>query len=324
MGAETNRLLTGEYNHQGATIIYGDTDSVYFTAAPALPEGTTMDLEMATELYDTISNTVSDSFPNFMKNDFNVPTHQGDVIKAGREVVGRAGLFITKKRYAINVLDLEGWRPEGGKLKIMGLDIKRSDTPEFVQDFLQDILAKTLDGGDEKTIMADIRTFKEEFKGMDTWRKGMPKRVNNLTNYTSLYNKTVQTPGNSQSLFRLESIKNDGAKKKSTTIPGHVRASINWNNMLQAQSDNYSMKITDGMKVIVCSLKTNNMGFSSIAYPTDELQLPEWFKKLPFDEDDMEKKVIDKKVQNLLNVLKWDFSQIETSSTFHDLFTFSD
>jgi len=78
------------------------------------------------------------------------------------------------------------------------------------------------------------------------------------------------------------------------------------------------------MKVIVCSLKTNNMGFSSIAYPTDELQLPEWFKKLPFDEDDMEKKVIDKKVQNLLSVLKWDFSQIQTSNTFHDLFTFSD
>jgi DNA polymerase elongation subunit (family B) len=101
MGAETNRLLTGDYNHQGETIIYGDTDSVYFSAAPALPEGTKMDLEMATELYDSVSNTVSDSFPNFMKNDFNVPLHQGEVIKAGREVVGRAGLFITKKRYAI-------------------------------------------------------------------------------------------------------------------------------------------------------------------------------------------------------------------------------
>jgi DNA polymerase elongation subunit (family B) len=324
MGAETNRLLTGEYNHQGKTIIYGDTDSVYFSAAPALPEGTQMDLEMATELYDSVSDTVSKSFPNFMKNDFNVPLHQGEVIKAGREVVGRAGLFITKKRYAINVLDLEGWKPEGGKLKIMGLDIKRSDTPEFVQDFLEDILAKTLDGGDEKTIMGHIRIFKEGFKGMDPWSKGMPKRVNNLTTYTEVYNKTVQTPGNSQSLFRLEALKEDGKKKKKATIPGHVRASINWNNMLLANSDNYSMKITDGMKVVVCQLKSNNMGFSSIAYPTDELQLPDWFKKLPFDEDEMEKKVVDKKVHNLLNVLKWDFSQMQTSNTFHDLFSFSD
>ena len=94
--------------------------------------------------------------------------------------------------------------------------------------------------------------------------------------------------------------------------------------MLLANSDNYSMKITDGMKVVVCQLKSNNMGFSSIAYPTDELQLPDWFKKLPFDEVEMEKKVVDKKVHNLLNVLKWDFSQMQTSNTFHDLFSFSD
>ena len=276
---------------------------------------------MALELYDEVSNTVSDSFPNFMKNEFNVPLSAGQVMKAGREVVGRAGLFITKKRYAINCLDIEGYQPEGGKLKIMGLDIKRSDTPEFVQDFLQEILAKTLDGGTESSIMADIRAFKEEFKQMDPWLKGMPKRVNNLTHYTKVYNKSVKTPGNSQTLFRLEQIKDDG---KKATIPGHVRASINWNNMLLANSDNYSMKITDGMKVIVCSLKSNPMGYTSIAYPTDELQIPQWFKDLPFDESEMEKKVVDKKVENLLSVLKWDFSQTETGSTFHDLFTFAD
>ena len=32
-------------------------------------------------------------------------------------------------------LDIEGWQPEGGKLKAMGLDPKRLDTPEFIQDF---------------------------------------------------------------------------------------------------------------------------------------------------------------------------------------------
>ena len=65
--------------------------------------------------------------------------NMGSVIKAGREVVGKSGMFITKKRYAIKCLDIEGYQPEGGKLKIMGMDIKRSDTPEFVQDFLETI-----------------------------------------------------------------------------------------------------------------------------------------------------------------------------------------
>ena len=71
-------------------------------------------------------STVSDTFPQFLKDNFNIPKSSGEVMKAGREVVGRAGVFITKKRYAIKCLDLEGWQPEGGKLKVMGLDLKRS------------------------------------------------------------------------------------------------------------------------------------------------------------------------------------------------------
>ena len=39
-------------------------------------------------------------------------------------------------------------------------------------------------------------------------------------------------------------------------------------------SDRYSMEIMDGMKTIVCKLKPNSMGFTSIGYPTDETPLP--------------------------------------------------
>ena len=84
------------------------------------------------------------------------------------------------------------------------------------------------------------------------------------------------------------------------------------------------MKITDGMKVIVCRLKSNNMGYTSIAYPTDEMQLPDWFKELPFDDASMETAVVDKKVENLLGVLKWDLSATDTTNTFHSLFEFDD
>ena len=59
---------------------------------------------------------------------------------------------------------------------------------------------------------------------------------------------------------------------------------INWNNLKYANSDNYSLTIMDGAKVVVCRLKSNPMNYTSIAYPTDELNLPDWFKELPFDE----------------------------------------
>ena len=86
-------------------------------------------MDSAIALYDHVSQQVSDTFPTYLKKSFNVPIEAGQVMKAGREVVGRSGLFITKKRYAIKCLDIEGYPTKGGKLKIMGMDIKRSDNP---------------------------------------------------------------------------------------------------------------------------------------------------------------------------------------------------
>lgn len=317
MAGKTNELLTGKFDHVGDCIIYGDTDSVYFTAVPALPEGSSLDLETAVTLYDHISDTVSDGFPDFLKREFNVPLENGKVLKAGREVVGRSGLFITKKRYAIKCLDIEGYQPEGGKLKIMGMEIKRSDTPEFVQDFLEEVLDDALGGVAEKDVIVKIRDFKKAFQSMDPWKKGMPKRVNNLTNYTEKLKSTRKTEN--MKLFKLEALKDEST---SNMIPGHVRASINWNDLKAAFSDNYSMTIMDGMKVIVCRLKNNAMGYSSIAYPTDELNLPQWFKDLPFDEAGMEEAVLDKKIENVLGQMGWDLSQTKESEALQEFFDF--
>ena len=317
MAAKTNELLTGKYDHVGDCIIYGDTDSVYFTAVPALPEGSELDLDSAVKLYDHISDTVSDSFPEFLKKEFNVPYENGKILKAGREVVGRSGLFITKKRYAIKCLDIEGYQPEGGKLKIMGMEIKRSDTPEFVQDFLEEELDDALSGTAEKEVITKVKEFKKNFQSLDPWKKGMPKRVNNLTNYNEKLKSTRKTEN--MKLYKLDALKNESG---SSMIPGHVRASINWNDIKTAFSDNYSMTITDGMKVIVCRLKNNAMGYSSIAYPTDELNLPQWFKDLPFDNEAMEEAVLDKKVENVLGAMGWDLSQTKESEALQEFFEF--
>ena len=106
-------------------------------------------------------------------------------------------------------------------------------------------------------------------------------------------------------------------------MPGHVRGALNYNYLRRVNSDNYSMKIVDGMKVIVCKLKPNPLNFTSVAYPTDELRLPEWFCDLPFDDNEMERTLVDEKIENLLGVLGWDLrSNTDTNSTFDDLFSF--
>jgi DNA polymerase elongation subunit (family B) len=309
MDAYVNECITGKYDHVGETIIYGDTDSCYFSAWPVLKkeveEGRmAWSKETAIQLYDSIAEQVNISFPGFMEQAFHCPREMGSVIKGGREVVASKGLFITKKRYAVMIVDKEGKRVdvEGkpGKVKAMGLDLKRSDTPKVIQDFLSELLHDVLTGGQKDDVVEKVREFKYAFKERPGWEKGSPKRVNNLTKY--------------------------GAEEQrlgKANMPGHVRAALNWNTLRRMNSDNYSMQIVDGMKTIVCKLKDNPLGWTSIGYPTDELHLPQWFKELPFDDGAMEATVIDGKVDNLLGVLDWDIaSATNTDNTFTSLFDF--
>ena len=144
----------------------------------------------------------------------------------------------------------------------------------------------------------------------------MPKRANNVTMYTARLLEKATAP-QTNTLHKITSLKNEG---KSNMIPGHVRASINWNNLKKANSDAYSLSITDGMKVVVCKLKNNPMGYTSVAYPTDELNLPQWFKELPFDEEAMEETVLDKKIENVIGPMKYDLSRTTQSEAFTHFF----
>ena len=310
MDAHINECITGKYDHMGESIIYGDTDSCYFSAWPVLKsevEAGRMEWSKETciALYDSIAEQVNLSFPAYMERAFHCPRGAGELIKAGRELVADRSLFITKKRYAVNIIDLEGKRLDvdgkPGKTKAMGLDLKRSDTPKVIQDFLLEILNSVLSGVQRGVIIERIRKFKYEFAERPGWEKGSPKRVNNLTKYAK-----------------------EEERLGRANMPGHVRAAINWNAMRKMNSDNYSMQVVDGMKTIVCKLKSNALGWTSIGYPTDEMHLPQWFKDLPFDDSEMEATVVDQKIDNLLGVLNWDLaSATNTENTFQSLFDWS-
>tara|TARA_Y200000002_G_scaffold354454_1_gene334711 strand:+ start:600 stop:3299 length:2700 start_codon:yes stop_codon:yes gene_type:complete len=317
MGAKVNELFTGKYDHVGDAIIYGDTDSVYFSAYPVFKDQIesgefAWDKDKVTELYETVCEQANETFPNYMATAHNVQNReQGEIIAAAREVSATAGIYITKKRYAILVYDNEGHREDKddkpGKIKAMGLDLKRSDTPAFMQDFLNELLLKTLTGTGEDEIIERIIEFRSEFRNMPSWLKGTPKRVNKLTHY---YN----------SEYMIDPKTGDEIYKGKANMPGHVRAAINYNRMRRMNSDRYSMEIMDGMKTIVCKLKANPMGFTSIGYPTDETRLPEWYKELPFDSEEMEQGIITKKIGNLLGVMNWDLAKAEDKTTFDSLF----
>jgi len=308
MASKINEVITGEYNHVGKAIIYGDTDSAYFSAYEVLKkeidEGKIpWTKESVVKLYDQVAGEVNNSFKKFMGQAFHCMKSRAEVIQAGRESVATSGLFITKKRYAILIYDLEGYRQDiddkPGKIKAMGLDLKRSDTPVYIQDFLSELLLMVLTGNTEEQVLDKITQFRNEFKTRPGWEKGSPRRANNIGEYAK-----------------------KEARQGKANMPGHVRASINWNTLKRMNSDKYSQEIMDGMKVIVCKLKKNPLEYTSVAYPTDELRLPQWFKELPFDDATMESTVIDNKLGNLLGVLGWDIKSTESNNTFNNLFDF--
>ena len=308
MNAKMNEMFTGKYDHMGEAIIYGDTDSSYFSAYNTYKDlidsgELEWNKEKVIELYDAASDSVNDSFPKFMQDTFHTNLEFGKIIAAGREICASKGLFIKKKRYGLLLFDTEGKRhdTEGstGKLKAMGLDLKRSDTPEFMQRFLEKVLRMVLEGYTESEILEEIKQFRIAFKERPGWEKGTPKRVNNLTKYTSQYEKTGKCG------------------------VGHVLAAINWNMLKKLYADAYSQNITDGQKVIVCKLLHNPMNMTSVAYPIDELHLPKWFQELPFDHAEMEKTIINNKIDNLIGILNWDLSETEQNIVLNNLFSFN-
>jgi DNA polymerase elongation subunit (family B) len=308
MASKINEIVTGDYDHLGKSIIYGDTDSAYFSAYTTLKTDIQKklipwDKDIVIQLYNNIAENVNATFPEFMQDAFHCPKSRGEVIKAGREIVASKGLFITKKRYAVLYYDKEGKRTDvdgkTGKIKAMGLDLKRSDTPEFMQKFLEEILTKVLNGAQEKEILERISEFRTEFKTRPGWEKGSPKRANNITEYEDKEKKAGKA-----------------------NMPGHVRASINWNTLKRMNGDKYSMGIVDGMKVIVCKMKDNPLGFTSVAYPVDEMHIPKWFQELPFDHAEMEATIINNKLDNLIGVLEWDLDSTKEDNTFGKLFSF--
>ena len=310
MAAKINEVITGEYNHVGKAIIYGDTDSAYFSAYEVLKkeidEGKIpWTKESVVKLYDQVAGEVNNSFKKFMGQAFHCMKSRAEVIQAGRESVATSGLFITKKRYAILIYDLEGYRQDiddkPGKIKAMGLDLKRSDTPVYIQDFLSELLLMVLTGNTEEQVLDKITQFRNEFKTRPGWEKGSPRRANNIGEYAK-----------------------KEARQGKANMPGHVRASINWNTLKKMNGDRYSQEIVDGMKVVVCKLKKNPLGYTSVAYPTDELHLPDWFKELPFDGEAMEETIIDNKLGNLIGVLSYDLESTKQKNTFNSLFDFGE
>lgn len=317
MSSKTNEIITGTYTSENKAIIYGDTDSTYFSAYEYMRDPGNDDVshlkdfdwnnDSVVNLYDSIAEEVNKSFSKFMREEFNVTEQNSSIIGAAREKIGYSGYFPTKKRYAILVYDDEGIRLDKdgklGELDIKGIEIKRKELPIIVREFLKELMYNVLSYKDEVEIQKIVKEFRRKYMDVEPWTKGILRTVKEISKFEYM-------------------LKNN----KKVTVPGHVRASMNWNLMLSVEKDRYSKPITDGTKVIVCKLKHNHLGHKSIAYPIDQAErLPSWFKEMPFDDEAMEVSGLRDKIKSIFDSLDIDFGineDIRVAETANKFFTF--
>ena len=161
-------------------------------------------------------------------------------ISAKREVIAEKAILIAKKRYIMKVWDSEGVRFDEPHLKMMGIDLVRSSTPEFSKKYLKEATNILLDGDEQST-----RDFISEVRAKFTKSK-------------------------LSSIARVSSISKLNYKPDDKGIPINARAAIVSNNYIAKHFNGRFQQLVTGEKVkMLYLIKNNPLGSNIFAFNDD-------------------------------------------------------
>lgn len=187
-----NALLNKTLGTNTDYVIYSDTDSMYLdleTIVESNCEGKTTEQKIAymdkvcekilkpaiNKAYDELADYVN-AYENAM------------VMK--REVLSDVAIFTGKKRYIMSVHNSEGVQYAEPKIKVVGLEMVRSSTPQVIRDISYDSLPVILHGNKE-SLYDFINDFRTKYNEFSVTQISMPRGVQGLAKYTGspIYSK---------------------------------------------------------------------------------------------------------------------------------------
>ena len=165
---------------------YSDTDSCYITLDPLVKKyyaGKTNE-EIVSILDKICEEKIAPAINRAcgLMAEYTNAFDQKIVFK--REAIATRGIWVAKKRYALNVYNNEGVQYAEPKLKVMGLEIVRSSTPEVIRQTLKDAV-KVAITQDEAALQEFIRNAKDAYLKLPPEAIAFPRGVNNLAKYSS-------------------------------------------------------------------------------------------------------------------------------------------
>lgn len=274
-------------------VVASDTDSVYLTL-DRLVQHTCKDKDdkQILKFLDKVVKSRIEPFINkcFIElADYTNAFEQRMIMK--REVIANKGIWTTKKRYMLNVLDEEGITFDEPKLKIMGIEAVRSSTPEICRGKIKEVI-KIIMNKDEDTLINFVSNFKEEFAKCDAETVSFPRSCNNLRKYS-----------HAADIF-------------SKGTPIHVKGALLYNHYLKLH--NLTLKyplIKEGDKIKFLLLKEPNVFKSNVvSYLT---KLPKEFKLQQYIDYDtqFEKTFIDP-INFILKSIGWKYEKQASLESF--------
>ena len=295
----TNHFYNKELDTNEDYVIYIDTDSIFASAVPLVKKRfpnqeltETMMTQRIMEICSEVQDYLNQSYNYFAKKFCNVDDHVFDI---KQEVVAKTGLFITKKRYGLRIINDAGRKVN--KTHVKGLDTIRSNFAVAMKDLLQKVLDDILADVPKEKIDERISIFKRNMHNLSYEVMANPIGVKGIGKYE------IRDSENAFSGY-----------KKGT--PVHVKSAINYNSLIDYwyEGKKYG-KITNGNKIKWVYLKENEFGFDTIAYKgyEDPPQVLEMIRNY-IDHKKMFEQAMSKKIGMFYKALKWGGVEDKTTS----------
>tara|TARA_R100001377_G_scaffold35878_2_gene19918 strand:+ start:1547 stop:4024 length:2478 start_codon:yes stop_codon:yes gene_type:complete len=290
----TKKIANNFYNKElGDTkdhCIYIDTDSVFFSATPIVqkrfPDIKISDDEKMSKailnIADEVQTYLNNSYDFFAKKFCNLNTHRFDI---KQEVIAKSGLFVTKKRYGLKIINDNGKMVN--KMMVKGLDTVRSSFPTAMRDMLSKLLEDILMDVPKEKLDKFIINFRNSMKLMDFDKIAIPTGVKKVDKYKV----------------------KDGVIFKAYKLgtPIHVKSSLFYNDMLKHLkiSKRYS-PIYNGEKIKWVYLKNNPLGLETMAYKghEDPIEIINFIKQF-INPDKLYRQALHKKLMMFYVALGW-------------------
>jgi len=166
-------------------VIASDTDSVYITfdqlVSKVYPEGA--ETQSIVTFLDKVAKEKLEPFIDKSYQALALLTNAYEQkMEMGREAIADKGVWTAKKRYILNLHDMEGVRYKEPKLKIMGIEAVKSSTPAPCREKLKEALTIIM-GGDEKMLNTFIQDFREEFMKLPPEEIAYPRSCNGVKKF---------------------------------------------------------------------------------------------------------------------------------------------